>query len=57
MNFYAWIKPPAADINAFEELGNPGWNWESYNKVLLRAEESVSSISLRLNALLSREIV
>ncbi|KAI0950969.1 hypothetical protein AcW1_008132 [Taiwanofungus camphoratus] len=39
MNFYAWIKPPAADINAFEELGNPGWNWESYNKVLLRAED------------------
>ncbi|KDR78179.1 hypothetical protein GALMADRAFT_245214 [Galerina marginata CBS 339.88] len=32
MNFYAWIKPPAADIDAFEKLGNPGWNWADYEK-------------------------
>ncbi|TCD63782.1 hypothetical protein EIP91_004965 [Steccherinum ochraceum] len=38
MNFYAWIKPPAADVNAFEELGNPGWNWESYKKYTTRSE-------------------
>ncbi|KAI0925678.1 hypothetical protein AcV5_008351 [Taiwanofungus camphoratus] len=39
LNFHVWTKPSAADINAFEELGNPGWNWESYQEVLLRVEE------------------
>ncbi|KZT72989.1 GMC oxidoreductase [Daedalea quercina L-15889] len=38
MNFYAWIKPPAADIDAWEELGNSGWNWKTYMKYTLRAE-------------------
>ncbi|TCD63183.1 hypothetical protein EIP91_005880 [Steccherinum ochraceum] len=38
MNFYAWVKPPAADINAHEELGNPGWNWDSYQKYTCRSE-------------------
>ncbi|KAJ6452435.1 GMC oxidoreductase [Mycena sanguinolenta] len=32
MNFYAWTKPPAADIDAIEALGNPGWNWAEYSK-------------------------
>ena len=39
MNFYGWIKPPAADVNAFEELGNPGWNWEAYHKYTCRVEK------------------
>jgi len=30
MNFYGWIKPPAADIDAFEKLGNPNWTWKNY---------------------------
>ncbi|TFY63799.1 hypothetical protein EVJ58_g3033 [Rhodofomes roseus] len=38
INFYAWIKPPAADVDAWEELGNPGWNWKAYTKYTLRAE-------------------
>ncbi|EPT01735.1 hypothetical protein FOMPIDRAFT_1119678 [Fomitopsis schrenkii] len=38
MNFYLWSKPPAADVNAWEELGNPGWNWEAFQKYTLRAE-------------------
>lgn len=38
MNFYAWIKPPASDIDAFEKLGNPGWNWEDYDKYSKRSE-------------------
>ncbi|PPQ79176.1 hypothetical protein CVT25_002799 [Psilocybe cyanescens] len=38
MNFYAWIKPPAEDINAFEQLGNPGWNWEDFKKYSKRSE-------------------
>ncbi|PCH42171.1 GMC oxidoreductase [Wolfiporia cocos MD-104 SS10] len=39
VNFYVWCKPPAADIDAWEELGNPGWNWEAHQKYALRAEE------------------
>ncbi|KAJ3512055.1 hypothetical protein NLJ89_g3742 [Agrocybe chaxingu] len=38
MNFFCWIKPPAADIDAFEKLGNPGWNWENYAKVSRKTE-------------------
>ncbi|EPS94380.1 hypothetical protein FOMPIDRAFT_62470 [Fomitopsis schrenkii] len=33
MNFLVWCKPSAADINAIEELGNPGWNWESFQRL------------------------
>ncbi|KAJ7290529.1 GMC oxidoreductase [Mycena rebaudengoi] len=32
MNFYAWTKPPAGDVDAIEALGNPGWNWAEYSK-------------------------
>ncbi|KAF8198835.1 GMC oxidoreductase [Mycena galopus ATCC 62051] len=32
MNLYAWTKPPAADIDAIEALGNPGWSWAEYLK-------------------------
>ncbi|KAJ6542821.1 GMC oxidoreductase, partial [Mycena capillaripes] len=38
LNFYAWIKPPAADIDAIEKLGNPGWNWSEYMKYSQRSE-------------------
>ncbi|KAF8958575.1 GMC oxidoreductase [Flammula alnicola] len=38
MNFYAWIKPPAADIDAFEKLGNLGWNWAEYEKYSRKSE-------------------
>ncbi|KAF8587124.1 GMC oxidoreductase [Ramaria rubella] len=38
INFYAWIKPPAADMDAVEKLGNPGWGWESYSKYSKKSE-------------------
>ncbi|KAH9476794.1 GMC oxidoreductase family protein Mala s 12 [Psilocybe cubensis] len=38
MNFYAWIKPPAADMDAIEQLGNPGWNWSEFEKYSKRSE-------------------
>lgn len=44
MNFVGWIKPPASDVNTIEELGNTGWNWESYHKYTLRAEEYVFTL-------------
>lgn len=44
MNFYTWSKPPAADVNVWEEMGNPGWNWRAYVKYTLRAEECVALV-------------
>ncbi|KAJ7454339.1 GMC oxidoreductase [Mycena galericulata] len=38
LNFYAWSKPPAADVDAIEKLGNPGWNWSEYLKYSQRSE-------------------
>ncbi|KAF8958583.1 GMC oxidoreductase [Flammula alnicola] len=38
LNSFAWIKPPAADIDAFEKLGNPGWNWADYDKYFKKSE-------------------
>ncbi|PPQ82754.1 hypothetical protein CVT25_009225 [Psilocybe cyanescens] len=38
MNFYAWTRPPAKDIDAIEQLGNPGWNWEDFEKYSKKSE-------------------
>ncbi|KAH9934323.1 GMC oxidoreductase [Fomitopsis serialis] len=38
MNFYVWCKPSATDINAIDELGNPGWNWKSFQECTTRIE-------------------
>ncbi|KAK7029895.1 GMC oxidoreductase [Favolaschia claudopus] len=38
LNFCAWVKPPAADVDAIEKLGNPGWNWQEYLKYTRRSE-------------------
>ncbi|KAF5345932.1 hypothetical protein D9758_011426 [Tetrapyrgos nigripes] len=32
INFHVWSVPPKYDIDAWERLGNPGWNWEMYEK-------------------------
>ena len=41
VNFYCWVKPPAQDIDAFEKLGNPGWNWEDYDEYSRKIETYV----------------
>lgn len=53
VNFYTWSKPPAADVNAWEELGNPGWDWKAYTRYTMRAEEYVARLlpSIRLRVL------
>ncbi|KAJ7636186.1 GMC oxidoreductase [Roridomyces roridus] len=38
MNYFCWTKPPAADVDAIEKLGNPGWNWDEYMKYSMRSE-------------------
>ncbi|KZT52041.1 GMC oxidoreductase [Calocera cornea HHB12733] len=30
MNFMSYMRPSEKDINAWEELGNPGWNWSNF---------------------------
>ena len=32
------MNPPAADVDAFETLGNPGWNWAEFEKYLKKVE-------------------
>ncbi|KAH8099870.1 GMC oxidoreductase [Cristinia sonorae] len=51
MNFYAWLKPPAADVNAFEELGNPGWTWDDYSKYTTRTEKFTKPADEQLSEL------
>ena len=41
LNHYVWIKPPIFNVDAFERLGNPGWNWEEYQKYTLKVEQYV----------------
>ncbi|TFK94202.1 GMC oxidoreductase [Polyporus arcularius HHB13444] len=38
INFLCWIKPPAEDIDDIERLGNPGWNWNNFEKYIQRTE-------------------
>lgn len=38
----AWSIPPSQDINAWEKLGNPEWNWETYSRNVKKNEKSVS---------------
>ncbi|KAL6309726.1 alcohol oxidase [Sparassis latifolia] len=38
VNFLCWTIPPAEDINNFERLGNPGWNWKDFEKYLKRVQ-------------------
>ena len=39
MNFMIWSKPSATDMDELEKLGNPGWNWKSFQDLTLRAEQ------------------
>ncbi|EKM59944.1 uncharacterized protein PHACADRAFT_250766 [Phanerochaete carnosa HHB-10118-sp] len=38
VNFLVYTKPPARDIDDFERLGNPGWNWKNLEPYFQRAE-------------------
>ncbi|CAL1705803.1 unnamed protein product [Somion occarium] len=38
INCLAWLKPHRGDIDAFEKLGNPGWNWENFQRYSNKAE-------------------
>ena len=38
-NFMAYVRPTKDELDAFERLGNPDWNWDS----LLKYMKKVSS--------------
>ncbi|EKM50939.1 uncharacterized protein PHACADRAFT_262842 [Phanerochaete carnosa HHB-10118-sp] len=39
INVMAYTKPAREELNALETLGNPGWNWSSYQKYANKAEK------------------
>ncbi|TDL21862.1 GMC oxidoreductase [Rickenella mellea] len=38
VNFLAWCKPPAGDVDDWEKLGNVGWNWERFQRYAKKVE-------------------
>ncbi|KAI0085560.1 hypothetical protein BDY19DRAFT_896505, partial [Irpex rosettiformis] len=38
VNFLGWFRPPAQDIDDWERLGNPGWNFDNYLERVKRTE-------------------
>lgn len=41
INFLGWTKPEPADIDAWEKLGNPGWNFARLHEYIQKAERLV----------------
>ncbi|KAH9929344.1 GMC oxidoreductase [Fomitopsis serialis] len=42
INFMCWTKPPREEIDEFEKLGNPGWNWQNYERYVAKTEGFVA---------------
>ena len=38
INFMAYIRPQAEDIDLWEKLGNTGWSWEELRPYFLKTE-------------------
>ncbi|KAI0331244.1 GMC oxidoreductase [Cubamyces sp. BRFM 1775] len=38
INFMCWMKPARGEVDDFERLGNPGWNWNNFAKYITRTE-------------------
>lgn len=41
INLMIYQKPPAVDVDAWERLGSPGWNWENHHASTKKAETYV----------------
>ncbi|TCD69118.1 hypothetical protein EIP91_008594, partial [Steccherinum ochraceum] len=37
-NIMAFVRPGKVELDAWEELGNPGWNWESMLRYMKKSE-------------------
>ncbi|KAH7925221.1 alcohol oxidase [Leucogyrophana mollusca] len=42
MSFLSWNKPAKEDMDVWEKLGNPGWNWNSFAEFSKRSERHVT---------------
>ncbi|KAK9769885.1 putative Glucose-methanol-choline oxidoreductase N-terminal domain-containing protein [Seiridium cardinale] len=38
LNFMVWNRASVAEYNAWGEVGNPGWNWESVSEGMVQSE-------------------
>jgi len=47
MNLLGWTRPQREDLDAFEKLGNPGWNFEEFYKYSKKSEKFVIPNSSR----------
>ncbi|KAH9840900.1 GMC oxidoreductase [Rhodofomes roseus] len=52
INFMVWAKPPKEEIDDFERLGNPGWNWKNYQHYVSRTEGFVAPSDGKLDDIL-----
>ncbi|KFY14965.1 hypothetical protein V491_05838 [Pseudogymnoascus sp. VKM F-3775] len=43
LNSMTWDRGSTKDYDAWEELGNPGWNWKSIQAAMLKVENFVAS--------------
>lgn len=46
LNFLVWDRAAKAEYDAWEELGNKGWNWQMMNKYMRKAEMFTTSKSI-----------
>ena len=44
MNFATWSMPHSADVDAWEKLGNDGWNWDTFHAYAKRVEQYVWAV-------------
>ncbi|KAJ7176706.1 alcohol oxidase [Mycena filopes] len=44
INFFQYHRPAKSDIDAFEELGNAGWNWELLEPYYAKSEHFIQPI-------------
>ncbi|KAF7371074.1 Alcohol oxidase [Mycena sanguinolenta] len=47
LNFFQYHRPAKSDIDAFEELGNPGWNWELLGRYYTKSEHFIEPVENR----------
>ena len=43
MNGLVWVRPPKAEYDAWEALGNPGWNWDSMYAAMKKVTFAIST--------------
>lgn len=46
INFMVFQKPPAFDMNAWEKLGSPGWDWAHHDAAVKKSETYVHNCVL-----------